>query len=216
MKTDTALSDEVTAELRWEPSVSSGGISVAARDGIVTLRGSVPHFAEKVAAEESAQRVKGVKALVDELTVDVSGERTRTDAQIAEAVVHALAWHVWVPDTVHAAIENGWVRLTGTATWDFERQAADGAVRYLAAVRGVSNDIRLEPGVPPDAVRDAVQKALRRDADVDANHIDVSSEAGRVTLSGTVTTSRERDLAGSAACNVPGVRSVGNNLAVSS
>jgi osmotically-inducible protein OsmY len=203
-------------ELRWEPTVSSADITVVTDGGVVTLSGSVPHFAEKMAAEQAAQRVDGVMAVVDQLEINVSGIHARTDAEIAQATVIALGSHVWVPDTVHATIEDGWVRLTGTATWGFERKAAEDAVRYLAAVRGVSNDIRVTSSVPPRAVEDAVKTTLRRDADVDAARIVVSSEGGRVTLSGAVSSSRERDLAGAVACAVTGVSSVENNLAVSS
>jgi len=216
MRTNAQLKSDVMAELRWEPTVSSADIAVATESGIVTLSGSVPHFAEKMAAEQAAQRVDGVMAIVDQLEVNVSGIHVRTDAEIAQAVVTALGLHVWVPGTVHASVEDGWVRLTGHVTWDFERKAAEEAVRYLAAVRGVSDDIRVTSVVPPRAVEEAVKRTLRRDADVDAARIAVSSEGGQVTLSGTVSSSRERDLAGSMACTVPGVSSVENNLAVSS
>jgi osmotically-inducible protein OsmY len=172
-----------------------------------------PRFKGRAVSDCTDRRHREV---VDQLEVNVSGIHARTDAEIAHATVIALGSHVWVPDTVHATIEDGWVRLTGTATWDFERKAAEDAVRYLAAVRGVSNDIRVTSSVPPRAVEDAVKTTLRRDADVDAARIVVSSEGGRVTLSGAVSSSRERDVAGAVACAVTGVSSVENNLAVSS
>jgi osmotically-inducible protein OsmY len=215
MKTDAELKNDVTAELQSEPTVTSAEISVAARDGIVTLSGSVPYYAQKKAAEQAAQRVSGVLAIAEELEVTLPGTHFRPDAEIATAVVNALGWHVWVPDTVHATIENGRVTLTGVANWEFERKAAHEAVRYLTGVQDVSNNIALTTGAEPIALIDAVEKTVKRDADVDAEHIEVSAVDGNVTLAGSVPTSHDRDAAGSAACGVSGVKSVANDLVVS-
>jgi osmotically-inducible protein OsmY len=216
MKTDAELKDAVAAELRWEPTVTSADICVATHDGVVTLSGSVPYYAEKMAAERAAQRVDGVKAIAEELKVNLSGIHKHTDAEIAQAIVNALGWHVWVPGTVHATIEDGWVTLSGTANWKFERQAAVEAVRYLSGVKGVSDNIGLTSTEPPNAVKDAIETVLRRDTDIDAGHVEVSAEGGQVTLTGTIPTSIERDAAGSAAWSAPGVTSVENDVVVSS
>lgn len=215
MKTDAQLKMDVMEELRWEPSVTSTDISIAVDKGVVTLSGSVPHYAEKWAAERATQRVEGVKAIAEELAVNLDGGHLRKDADIAQAVVQALRWHVWVPNHVQATVENGWVTLSGTVNWGFERSSAEDAVRFLSGVKGVSNTIALKPSVQPSAVKEAIVKALQRNAEIDAKHIDVSANSGKVTLAGTVTSWDEREEAGLAAWCAPGVTEVNNNLLIS-
>ena len=215
MKTDAQLKKDVIEELRWEPSVTASDINVAIHDGVVTLSGTVPHYADKLAAERSAQRVEGVKAIAEEMEVHPKGDFERKDSDIAEAVVNSLRWHVWVPNHVQATVENGWVTLTGCVTWGYERNSAKDAIRYVIGVKGVSNNITLKPSAQPIAVKDAIEKALKRDAEIDAENIDVSADGGKVTLAGTVTSWDEREEAATAAWSAPGVTSVENNIAVS-
>ncbi len=214
MKTDLQLKNDVVDQIGWAPSVSSGDIRVAAHDGIVTLSGTVPHFAEKGAAERAAQRVTGVKAIVEELEVNLDGLPHRSDADVAESVVNSLSWHVWVPQNVQATIENGYVTLSGDAEWDFQRNAAAHAVRHLFGVKGVSNNIVLHPGVKNSEVRSAIENTLERDAGIDAQGISVSSNGGEVTLTGMVDSWDQRAEAGVAAWSTRGVTSVANELVV--
>lgn len=215
MKTDAQLKNDVIEELRWEPTVTSSDINVATHNGVVTLSGSVPYYAEKRAAERATQRVEGVKAIAEEVEVNLAGVHKRKDSDIAEAVVNSLRWHVWVPNDIQATVENGWVTLTGSVTRAFQRNAAVAAVRYLSGVTGVSNNISIKSSVQPTAVKDAIEKALKRNAEIDAKHIKVSADGGKVTLAGTVHSWDERDEAGWAAWNAPGVTEVENDLAVS-
>jgi osmotically-inducible protein OsmY len=215
MKTDAQLKKDVIEELRWEPSVTASDINVATHDGVVTLSGTVPHYAEKLAAERATQRVEGVKAIAEEMEVHPTGVFDRKDSDIAEAVANSLRWHVWVPSHVQATVQNGWVTLTGCVTWGFQRNSAEDCVRYLPGVKGVSNNITLKPSAQPTAIKDLIVKALRRDAEIDAKNIDVLADGGKVTLAGTVTSWDEREEAATAAWNAPGVTSVDNDLLVS-
>jgi osmotically-inducible protein OsmY len=215
MKTDAQLKSDVMEELRWEPNVTSEDIKVAAHNGVVTLTGSVPFYADKWASERAVRRVEGVKAIAEELDVNRFGMHDRKDTEIATAAVNALRWHVWVPDSVQATVENGWVKLTGSVKWEFERHSAEEAVKYLSGVISVTNDITLKPAVQPSAVKDSIEKALKRTAEIDAANINVSASGTKVTLTGKAKSWNERAEAGSAAWCAPGVTEVQNDLAVS-
>jgi osmotically-inducible protein OsmY len=215
MKTDTQLMNEVIEQLKWEPTVTSANITVAANNGVVTLSGTVPHYAEKQSAERATQRVEGVKAIAEEMEVHLQADYERQDADIAKAVVNSLQWHVWVPNHIQATVENGWVTLTGAVKSGYERSSAEDAVSYLAGVKGVLNQITVKPSVRPTDVKAEIDKALKRNAEIDAAHIKVSAVGGKVTLSGTIHSWDEREEAGSAAWCAPGVTEVENNLAVS-
>lgn len=215
MKTDTELKNEVAEELIWEPTITSTNITVEAKGGVVTLSGTVPYYAEKGAAERATKRVEGVKAIAEELEVSFTGVHSRTDSDIAEALVSSLKWHVWVPSSVQATVENGWVTLTGAVKWGYERTSAESAVTHLAGVKGVSNNITLKPSVKPTAVKEAIEKALKRNAEIDAENVIVSAEGSKITLSGSIRSWDEREQAGAAAWNAPGVTAVANDLTLS-
>lgn len=215
MKTDAQLKSAIQDEIRWEPTISSKDIEVATKDGIVTLTGSVPNYAEKWAAEKAVQRVEGVKAIAEELEVNPSGIHKRSDSDIAQSVVSSLSWHVWVPSEVQATVQNGWVTLTGNVSWEFQRSSAADSVRFQPGVRGVSNNITLKSVVKPTEVKESIEKALKRDAGIDAQNIGVTASGSKVTLSGKIRSWHEREEAASAAWGTPGVTEVENNLAIS-
>jgi len=214
MKTDSQMKNEIMEELLWDPTLKSRDITVRVHQGVVTLSGTVSNYPEKSAAEHAVRRVSGVKAIAEELEVHVIDGQSRTDTQIAESVASTLGWHVWVPSHILATVENGWVTLTGLATWQYERHSAEHAIMYLAGVKGVSNKIEVKPELMPSEVKHAIEAALKRNAQLDAQCITVTTEDGKVTLSGNVRSWDERREVATAAWHAPGVTNVENLITV--
>jgi osmotically-inducible protein OsmY len=213
MKTDTQLQSDVIAELSWDPSVNSEEIGVEVKDGIVTLAGHVGSYAEKVDAERATMRVSGVRALAVEMDVRLAGSSTRTDADIARSVDNVLQWTTYLPkDAVKIKVESGRVTLAGEVTWEYQRQAAVSAVRYLMGVKGVNDQIVIKPNISAPVIKADIERALKRRAQKDANEISVSVHGTDVTLSGKVHNWSERELATHTAWGSPGVRSVVDNI----
>lgn len=216
MKTNAELQNDVYEELRWDSRITEGDIGVSVKDGIVTLSGSIPSFAEKWAAEEAAHKVVGVTAVVNRIDVKLSNLHERDDQDIAAAALDAFAWNVWVPDNaVQITVEKGWVNLTGEVKHDYQRKAAENAVKHLAGVRGVSNHIFIQPETKVKDVQYHIKRALHRHAEEDANRIQVETHDGEVTLSGRVHSWDEKLNAEWAALGTTGVHKVKNNLSIS-
>ena len=214
-KADAKLQQDVTNELKWDPSITSTQVSVTAKDGIVTLRGQVPHYLEKFKAEEAAQRVAGVRAVADELDVDLLPSSGRSDQDIAEAAVTALEWHYQVPEGVKVAVEKGWVTLKGHVDWDYQRLAARDTCSMLLGVRGVTNEIAIKSKVSAGDVKTRIEDALKRSAEEEGRGIQVDVKGRHVTLTGNVHSLTDIELAQLAAWNAPGVTNVQNDLRIS-
>jgi osmotically-inducible protein OsmY len=215
MSHDRHLQQAVLAALDWEPSVTAAHIGVAAEDGIVTLSGHVRTFVEKRAAEAAARRVKGVKAVAEEIEVRLPADTKRTDEDIAAAVLERLAWDASVPeDAVMVKVENGWVTLTGFVEWFYQKVAAEEDVRPLRGVVGVSNQLMVRPRVNVPHISDAITHALHRSWFFDPKTISVYADGGRVVLSGTVRNPQEWQTAAATAWAAPGVTDVQNDIAV--
>jgi len=215
MKTDALIQQDVMAELKWEPAVSATKIGVAVMDGVVTLTGHVDSFGEKWEAGRAAQRVAGVKAIATEIEVTLPGESRRDDADIARTAENILQWLTIVPsESVKVVVENGWITLSGELSWDYQRMAAVRAVRHLMGVRGVSDQIAIKHAVFQTDVQSDIKAALQRQANQDAHGISVTVDGGNVTLTGTVQSWWERDLARRSAWNTAGVHKVVDNLVV--
>ena len=215
MKTDTQLQKDVIDELRWEPRVNDAEIAVSAKDGVVTLTGSVDTFAQKYVAERAVERVTGVRAVADDLAVKVFGPHERTDTEIAHAALNALRWDTEVPDEkLTVKVEHGWVTLKGEAEWNYQKTAAERDLRYLAGVKGISNLITVKPRASATEIKAKIEAAFKRSAELDANQITVETADGSVTLKGTVRSWPERSDAERAAWAAPGVKEVHDRLVV--
>jgi osmotically-inducible protein OsmY len=213
--TDRELQRHVEDALGWEPSFDAADIGVSVDDGVVTLRGDVATYTAKSAAERVALAVYGVKAVANDLNVRLTGPYQRTDSDIAHAAVNALQWNTVVPtNRVSVAVSNGWITLKGNLDWQYQKDAAARAVRDLTGVRGVNNSIVVQPQVKSLDVRDKIEAAFKRSAEIDARRIAVTAQDGKVILSGNVRSWAERQEAERAAWAAPGVTQVDDRLSI--
>jgi osmotically-inducible protein OsmY len=214
-RTDTNIQKDIVAELKWEPSLRNDDIAVGVRDGVVTLAGFVDSFVDKWKAERVASKIKGVKAIANEVEVKLPSSSSRPDPDIARAALDALNWNISVPhDRIKVKVDKGWVTLEGDVDWYYQKEAAERAVRHLTGVKGVSNLITMRARPAPTDVKQRIKAALQRGADFDAEHITVDIEGNTAILRGTVRSYAEMRDAERAARNAPGVTEVKNRLTV--
>ena len=215
MFTDEQLRDAVQTELNWEPSLIAADIGIAAKEGVVTLTGHVPTYGQKFSAEAATRRVKGVKAVAEELKVRLPHSINHNDTDISGAIVHRLNWDLQVPkDRVKALVEKGHVTLSGEVEWAYQKEAAEMEVRYLSGVTGVSNNVTVRPRVNTNNIAHDIDTAVGRSWFFDPETINVSAEGGRVTLTGTARSPGDRMLAADAAWAAPGTTFVENDIRV--
>jgi osmotically-inducible protein OsmY len=215
MKSDLHVQQDVSDELRWEPSINASDIGVVVKDGVVTLTGRVGSYAEKWHAERAAQRVHGVRALTLDIEIVLPGSSQRSDVYIALAIAHAFRWSVYVPaDAIQVAVEHGCVTLSGEVGWDYQRGAAAELVRHMLGVTAVSNQVTLRREISSTRVKSAIDAALKRRVRDEADSIQVAVDNGDVTLNGSVPSWSEKDAVRHAAWGTTGVHTVVDNLKV--
>jgi osmotically-inducible protein OsmY len=212
--TDANLRQDIIDELDFEPRVNAAHIGVAVENGVVTLSGHVGSCAEKLAAEKAAKRVKGVKAIAEEIEIRFAGDKKTADDEIAARAVNILRWSAVVPpDSVMVKVQDGFVNLSGQVAWQYQRSAAEAEIRRLSGVAGVVNSIAIKPRVQPVDVKRKIEDALKRNAQVQAQRINVSVKDGdHVDLDGYIHDWRDREAAQDAAWSVPGVKMVHDRL----
>jgi osmotically-inducible protein OsmY len=215
IKTDAQLQHDVIDELRWDPRVGSAEIGVAAKNGVVTLSGQVDSYAKKYAAVRAAERVAGVRAIAEDIKVELLVSFKKTNTDLAHTVASTLKWDVQVPDDkVKARVDDGWVWLEGEVDWQYQAAAAERAVRNLSGIRGVSNLIQVKPHASVPDVKQRIEGALKRHAELDSKQILVEAMDGKVILRGKVRSWTERRDAETAAWAAPGVTNVEDELLV--
>jgi osmotically-inducible protein OsmY len=210
---DKNLREAVERQLDYDPAVPSHNVGVSVSGGVASLSGYVDTYADKIFAEKAAKRVSGIKAVANDIEVKPPSERI--DPDIATEAVQALERNVTVPsDRIKVTVKNGWLTLEGKASWRYQKEAAEYAVRYLPGVRGISNNIEIEPVASAADVRTKIEEALRRSAQVDARRIKVDASGGTITLSGDVRSWAEVKEAERAAWGAPGVKNVLNQIEI--
>ncbi len=215
MKTDADIRSDVVTELHWDPSIAAATVEVDVTDGVVVFNGTLQSHAQQHAIEKAAGRIAGVKALVFETRVVLPEDHRREDVEIAKAAGHAFEWSAVVPNgCVRVTVEQGWVTLHGNAAWEFERLAAERAVRDVTGVTGITNLIEITPQVMATEVERQIFDALARQAHREGRRIEIVVDGATVTLRGRVHSLADRAAAQAAAWSSPGVKAVVNALTV--
>lgn len=214
-KTDTDLKTDVLAELKYEPSIKVTDIGVLVKDGTVTLNGYATSSNEKWQAVQATRRVGGVKAIADEIVVNLPNFSLHTDGDIATAAAHHIDWFTSIPrGTIKVTVSDAWITLEGEVEWQYLKSSAENYLYNLLGVKGVSNLISVKPRLKATDINKDIRSAFKRSALLDANKIRVETTGNKVTLHGKVRNYSELDEAERVAWGAPGVHSVDNQLKV--
>lgn len=215
MTSDSQLQRDILDELKWEPGVDHEKIGVSVDNGVVTLSGIIPSFSQKLLAEQVVRRIKGVRALAEEMVVRLDTQQKTSDPEIARRVADVLEWNSLIPhERISVTVEDRVVRLRGEVDWNYQKELAFKDASKISGVVRVENWIQVLPRLDSDVVRDKIEDAFERQADLEADRIRVKTEGHRVILSGNVSSWNQRSIAERAAWAAPGVTQVEDNLVI--
>ncbi|MBP2614920.1 BON domain-containing protein [Chryseobacterium jejuense] len=214
MKTNEELQKDVQDAIKWEPMLQSAEIGVIVKDGIVSLTGTVDSYAKKIQAEHTAKNVLGVRVLIENIEIKLPDPRVKTDIEIGKEIISAFKSNTFIPeDKIIAKVEKGWVDLDGEVAWNYLSDITENAVKYLPGVKGIYNNIIINPEIQNTVEKSDIKKALKRSA-IDDSDINVSVSGTTVTLNGTVHTWQQREEAERIVWKTPGIQKVKNELKV--
>ena len=213
-KSDELIKHQVGSELKWDTRTWNLDIQVDVSDGVVTLTGVIPSYAQKLAAQDAAHRVQDVLDVANDIIVKIPNERS--DEEIAHSVRKILEWDVLVPDTqIKSSITDGWVKLEGTVNTLSQKEDAARAVKNMAGVIGIRNNLEIESQeAKSEDLRRKIEEALERRATREADKLSIVIEDGEVNLSGRVHSWRERLAVLGSISHTPGVKRVNDNLRI--
>jgi osmotically-inducible protein OsmY len=212
---DLSLQKTILDELEWEPSIDAAHVGVSVDKGIVTLSGHLGSYAEKLAAERAVRRVKGVTGIAEEIVVRYPGTKQTADDQIAKRARDILGWQALVPaDKIQIKVEKGWITLTGEVDWYYQKGEIERSVRKLSGVTGISNMVEIKPRLAVADVRQRIENALKRNAEIEAGKIRINVAGGKVTLEGEVHDWNERESIERTVWSAPGVITVDDRIVV--
>lgn len=215
MKNNEELQKDVQNAIKWEPLLTAAQIGVTAKDGVITLTGTVDSYSKKLEAETAAKNVSGVKAVVEKIDIKYGSWGKKDDNEIADEILNAYKWNWEVPnDKVKVKVEDGWVTLEGELEWNYQREAAKKSVNTLDGVTGVTNNITIKSETHDQVEKRDIECALERNWSINDDEIKVNVSGNKVTLNGTVDSFYQKDEAERIAWNAPGVWSVDNELVI--
>jgi len=213
MRPDSEIKRDVEEELRWSPDVDETDIALKVNNGVVTLTGFARSYFEKYRAEDAAKRIAGVAAVANDIEVRPPSGEALQDPEIARAAVAAIRSELpGIADSMTVLVHHSHVTLEGKVEWNYQRERLEAAVRRIHGITALTNLIMIEPRAQPAEIKRLIENAFRRSAEIDASHIQVTSDGGYVTLTGRVRTWSERMQAQETAWSAPGVRAVKNEL----
>lgn len=215
MVSDNDIKRDVENQLRWDPDIDATDIAVSVKDGVVSLTGFVRSYSQRYEAELEAKKVRGVRGVANDIEVKLPSLNQRADPEIARDATEALKRDLpYSSEQIKVVVRDGWLTLEGEVEWKFQSERAEQAVRRIKGLKGVSNLIKVKPRTSPSAVKERIDDALKRTAEIDAQKITVEVDGGEVTLRGTVRSWLERQEAERAAWRAPGVTHVNNRIVI--